>query len=351
MNHTGFLDHLTLAHQAKSKRISSWDRTGGNDDRFHIQPGETKVLAEIKGHGKINHIWMTLDCDVPLFLRKEVIRMYWDGEQEPSVNVPIGDFFGMGHARTKNFVSIPLTMSPQDGKGMNCYFPMPFKESARIEVVNEETDPKAAIRHYFYIDYEMYDTPPSPDLVYFHCQFNRQNPTDGYPQADKSNEEWNNVYGENLDGSGNYVILDAEGKGHYVGCHLDIQNLRHTHEWNWYGEGDDMIFIDGEPFPPSLHGTGTEDYFNTAWCPTQEFSAPFHGIILGGGENWARKISLYRYHILDPIHFSKSIRVTIEHGHNNNRSDDWSSTAYWYQMHPHKPIPIPPMNDRLPLPD
>ncbi len=122
--------------------------------------------------------------------------------------------------------------------------------------------------------------------------------------------------------------------------------------FNWYGEGDDMIFVDGEAFPPSLHGTGTEDYFNTAWCPSQGYSAPYHGITLPGGPNWSGKVSLYRFHIEDPVCFRRSIRVTIEHGHNNQRSDDYSSTAYWYQAEPHKEFnPFPPVAERLPNPD
>ena len=157
--------------------------------------------------------------------------------------------------------------------------------------------------------------------------------------------------GKNTTGEGNYVILEAEGRGHYCGCNLNIHNLSDSALWNWPGEGDDMIFIDDEK-TPSLHGTGTEDYVNMAWCPQQEYSAPYHGIILGGKDNWMGKITYYRYHIQDPVMFEKSIRVTIEHGHNNNRSDDWSSTAYWYQTEPHKPMPpLPPKEDRLPLAD
>ncbi len=122
--------------------------------------------------------------------------------------------------------------------------------------------------------------------------------------------------------------------------------------FNWYGEGDDMIFIDGEAWPPSLHGTGTEDYFNTAYAPAIKFDAPYHGVTLPGGPNWSGKISLYRFHIEDPIHFKRSIRVTIEHGHGNHRSDDYSSTAYWYQLEPHAPFPaLPPVEQRLPRDD
>ena len=109
-----------------------------------------------------------------------------------------------------------------------------------------------------------------------------------------------------------------------------------------------MIFIDGERWPPSLHGTGTEDYFNTAWCPQQEYSAPYDGITLGGGSNWSGHVSLYRFHVEDPVTFERSIRVTIEHGHANKRSDDLSSVACWYQAEPHRPFSVPPARQRVP---
>ncbi len=219
------------------------------------------------------------------------------------------------------------------------------------------------------------------DYGRFHAQWHRENPCQGISEQGMSNLEFE-FGGNNIGGAGNYVLLDAEGKGHYVGCNLNIHNLRQRPEldfpadvswpisfegggevdaermqalmniFNWYGEGDDMIFIDGEEWPPSLHGTGTEDYFNTAYCPMVKYDSPYHGVTLPGGPNWNGKISLYRFHIEDPIHFSKSIRVTIEHGHNNNRSDDYSSTAYWYQSEPHKEFnPFPPVAERLPNPD
>jgi hypothetical protein len=275
--------------------------------------------------------------------------MYWDGADTPCVEAPVGDFFGLGHARHRNFVSLPLQMSPQDGKAFNCWFPMPF-DSARLEVANEcGTD----VIFYYYVDYELTGE-SDPRAGRFHTQWRRQNPTDGL--ADESgltNAEFQ-FGGENTDGAGNYVLLDAVGEGHYVGCHVDIENLRQVGPavFNWYGEGDDMIFVDGEPFPPALHGTGTEDYFNTAWCPSEEYNAPYHGIVLPGGQNWSGKISLYRYHVEDPVRFQRSIKVTIEHGHDNHRSDDWSSTAYWYQTEPHAPFPpLPAVGDRLPRPD
>lgn len=342
------LRELATLRNAKRKRISSYDRTGGNDDRISIAPGETVTIANIEGAGCITHIWMTMSCNEKWYLRKVVIRMYWDQEDEPSVEAPIGDFFGMGHGLHKNFSSLPLQMSPQDGRAMNCWFPMPFANGARIEVTNECSEHRLIL--YYYIDFEAYDCLPD-DQARFHVQWRRQNPCDGISDEGMRNDEFQ-FGGKNTTGDGNYVILEAEGRGHYVGCHLDIHNLRFTNKWNWYGEGDDMIFIDGEPFPPSLHGTGTEDYFNTAWCPTQEVCTPYHGIILAGGPNWSGKITLYRYHIEDPIMFEKSIKVTIEHGHNNHRSDDYSSTAYWYQVEPHKPFPkLPPVEERLPRED
>ncbi|RAP77533.1 glycoside hydrolase family 172 protein [Paenibacillus montanisoli] len=342
---------LSQARPGKRKRESSYDRSGGNKDFFTIKPGDKTDICHIKGAGAITHIWMTMAPDAPMeeaFLpRKIVIRMFWDGETEPSVEAPIGDFFGMGHGITRNYTSAALMMSPEDGKAFNSFFRMPYAIDARIQIESEAEHP---IKFYFYVDYEAYDKLPDNELR-FHAQWNRENPTDGIPDAGVDNAYFE-FGGKNTTGDGNYVILEAEGTGHYIGCNFNVHNLRDTSEWNWYGEGDDMIFIDGEPWPPTLHGTGMEDYFNTAWCPQQEVCTPYHGIILGGGPNWSGKISTYRYHILDPIMFDKSIKVTIEHGHNNHRSDDVSSTAYWYQQEPHRPFKaLPKVDRRLPLPD
>jgi hypothetical protein len=296
--------------------------------------------------GVIRHIWMTLACPETHFLRKVILRAWWDGEAHPSIEAPVGDFFGIGHSQTRNFASLPLQMSPEDGKAFNCFFPMPFS-TARFELTSECQRDKLIA--YFYIDYEL-GAADNSRLGRFHAQWRRSSATAGISGEGLSNEEYL-FDGQNLDGRENYTILEAEGKGHYVGCNVNIDNLRRVGlaTFNWYGEGDDMIFVDGEPFPPSLHGTGTEDYFNTAWCPTQQYSAPYHGVTMPGDRNWSGKISLYRFHVEDPIRFQKSIRVTIEHGHANRRSDDWSSTAYWYQSEPHAVFPpFLPVDERLP---
>lgn len=345
----GALNDLARIVTARSGRASSYDRSGGNDDRYHLHPGETAELAQLAGSGKITHIWMTIASEDPYVLRKLILRAWWDHESEPSIEVPVGDFFGMGHAMTRSYVSAPLQMAPEDGKSFNCWFPMPFASSARFTL---ESEAHALAYVYFYIDYEIYPESRSAEGTgRFHAQWRRVTAPPGVDDDGWDNREWQ-VGGHNTDITQNYLILDAEGTGHYVGCHLDIQNLRLVPEniWNWYGEGDDMIFIDGESWPPSLHGTGTEDYFGTAWCPTQEFHGPYHGLILPGGPNWSGKITLYRYHIQDPVRFERSIKVTIEHGHANRRSDDHASTAYWYQTEPHKPFPaLPGVEARLPL--
>jgi hypothetical protein len=348
------LRDLPRLRTSKRKRVSSYDRTGGNEDRLTVQAGATVTLADLEGPGSINHIWCTVALpmkDVPDavdvdYLRRLVLKITWDHQEHPSVLVPLGDFFGMGHAKTANFVSAPLQMSPQDGKGFNSWFHMPFASRAKVELISELS--QEPVFFYYYIDYETFDS-AADDLGYFHAQWRRERPTDGVEQGSQSNREYQ-VEGVNDTGDGNYTILEAEGRGHYVGCVLNIRNLRETSDWNWYGEGDDMIFIDGEPFPPSLHGTGTEDYFNTAWCPTQTYHAPYHGITMPGGDNWSGEISLYRFHVEDPITFTESIRVTIEHGHANKRSDDFSSVAYWYQTLPSKPFGIAPVEERLPFP-
>jgi len=347
---------LPFLRDYRSCRASSFDPSGNNSDWWTFEPGERRDLLRTDRRGCVRHIWMTVGGGGDAHLRRLVIRMWWDGEAEPSVECPLGDFFGIGHAVFKDFVSAPLQMSPQDGRAMNCWWPMPFR-SARIELHSECEEPANV---YFYVDWEDHSASSESNMdsaARFHCQWRRENPTEGWLSpderlnADNLWEVWSRR--PNLTGEDNYVILEAEGDGVYVGCHLDVDCFERQAN-DWYGEGDDMIFIDGEPWPPSLHGTGTEDYFNTAFCPRTEYCAPYHGVTLYSGTpewNWKGKNSLYRYHIEDPIRFRKQIRVTIEHGHANKLSNDYSSTAYWYQLEPHRAFPpLLPVALRLPRP-
>ncbi|MGQ9455747.1 MAG: glycoside hydrolase family 172 protein [Armatimonadota bacterium] len=349
------LASLPKLRDYQSKRISSYDTTGGNSDAWRIEPGEKKVLADIQGPGCIKHIWMTLGIKSEDYCRRIVIRMYWDNCPEPSVECPIGDFFGLGHGMRKNFITLPLQMSPQNGKGFNCWWPMPFKSRAIVEVENQGTEPYS---HYFYIDCELYPSVEAVEgLAYFHVQWRREADTKGWAfeegksYADRSIQEDPRFY--NTSGEHNYVICEVEGDGIYCGAHLDIDCFQRNPN-DWYGEGDDMIFIDGEEWPPSLHGTGTEDWFHCAYCPTQEYNAPYHGVILYSGNDdwrWKGKNTVYRYHIEDPIRFRRSIRVTIEHGHANKLANDYSSTAYYYLSKPKRGgPPLPPVEERLPRP-
>ncbi len=348
------LANLPYLRDYTSHRVSSYDRSGGNDDYWRIEAREKRVLADIKGPGSIKHIWMTLGIPTEDYCRKIVLRIYWDNSQYPSVESPIGDFFGLGHGMRKNFVTLPLQMSPQDGKGFNSWWPMPFRESAIIEVENEGEEEYS---HYFYVDYETYTASEAVrNLAYFHCQWRREANTRGWAFEEKLSGETirkdPRIF--NKDGKDNYIILEAQGNGIYCGAHLDIDCFQRNPN-DWYGEGDDMVFIDGEKWPSSLHGTGTEDWFHCAYCPTQEYNALYHGIILYSGSSdwrWKGKNSVYRYHIEDPLRFRKSIGVSIEHGHANKLSNDYASTAYYYLSEPKKAEPkLLPVKERLPRPN
>ncbi|ACZ41540.1 conserved hypothetical protein [Thermobaculum terrenum ATCC BAA-798] len=337
------LANIAQIRPARSKRISSYDRTGGNADRIQIAAGERVDLASIEGAGAIKHIWFTIASRDPMYRRNIVLRMYWDGEDNPSVESPVGDFFGQGWGLEYNFVSLPLAASPRSGRGLNCYFPMPFGNGARIEVENQSPTPVDAF--YFYIDYE--EWPEVDDsLGRFHAWWNREI-TDPDPSGEN---EWSCLAPElkHPSDEGNYLILDAEGRGHYVGVNYFVDCPSPM----WYGEGDDMFLIDGEPWPGTLHGTGTEDYFCTSWSPAEEYQHPYFGYAhVDHSFGWLGRAHAYRFHIEDPIHFQESIRASIEHGHANNLTLDICTVAYWYQTEPHKPFPqLPPSEARHPMP-
>lgn len=360
------LNRLPEIRKFKRKRISSYDRTGGNADAIELKPGEKRVIMDVDGPGCIKHIWTTQSLTSPLnelfpfYVRHTIIRMWWDGEENPSVECPLGDFFGLGHGETKDFNSLPLQMSPVNGKAMNSWWAMPFKTHAKIEI--EYDVPKGSqLCMYYYIDYEMYEEWPSNStpIGYFHAQFHKMDYLDvrkDFSTGKKLSATEYQRGGKNTRINGgydrNHLILHAKGQGHYVGCHIDIDNKM---KWwlpislCWPGEGDDMIFIDDDiGGEPTLYGTGTEDYVNTAWGPWQKFDGLYHGIIKGGYIPFG-KMSYYRYHIEDPIAFEREIKVTIEHGHNNHRGDIWETTAYWYQTEPHLKLdPLPDYEHRMP---
>src|SRR5262245_47062386 len=226
----GGLAGLARVRPYRSRRISSWDRSGGNFDAMIVEPGMTVAFAEMAGAGIVRHLWLTMMSlpDEPYDLRQTVLRMFWDGEASCSVEAPLGDFFGIGFGLRRNFVSLPLQMSPQDGRGFNCWFPMPFADGARLEIENQGTHRRI---FFFYVDYEEHAA-IDPDLGRFHAWWNRQNPTagtareDGFTRADYGytaerpagpglalSGPWHKP---NLTGARNYVILDARGSGHYV---------------------------------------------------------------------------------------------------------------------------------------
>lgn len=348
-----WFDFVKVDNTRHTHRASSYSVTGDNRDRLCIIRGETVTLLDVKGPGCITHIWMTSHSIELNHLRKLVIKMYWDGEEEPSVIVPLGDFFGIGHGQTAIYSSLPMVMAVRDGTGFNCYLPMPFSSGARIEITSENF--ASETRLYYNIDYETWDQ-PKPELGCFHAQWRRQNPCKGIVETPEMEDSFLAHYGMNLSDENNYLILEAAGEGQFIGCNLSIHSLRRPKDGNnWYGEGDEMIFVDddneGKRWPPTLHGTGTEDYFNTAFGPDTAFSSPFFGLPLPGGDLFTGYISWYRWHIPDPVRFTHSIRVSIEHGHANRLSHDYASTAYWYQHEPHQPFDILPVEQRLPRTD
>jgi len=327
----GNSDNLIRYQNARSRRVSSahedWRDT--NKDAKPIPPGKTVTIADIKGPGIIRHIWFTVSSSDPKYARGMIIRMYWDDSDEPAVECPFGDFFAIGHGITnKDLNSEPVTISSV-GRAYNCYWSMPFKKRARITITNDSGNFNGL---FWYIDYD--EVPHLPDnTVYFHAQYRQEYPA-------KMGQD--------------YLILDTAGRGHYVGTVLSVQ-LRLP---QWFGEGDDRFFVDGEE-NPSLAGTGTEDYFCDAWG-FREFNRPYYGVSVMEGEEVGDRITAYRWHIHDPVHFNKSLKVTIEHkgrmfdetgkkiSNFHERPDLFSSVAFWYQNGRAKRFAtIPPYQQRL----
>jgi Protein of unknown function (DUF2961) len=335
------LSSLPAAKDYVQHRASSYDRSGGNADARQIATGETLTLLDQAGPGLISHVWVTIASDDPNHLKALVLRMYWDGEPTPSVEAPIGDFFGLGLGEYFLYQSTPLMVGSD--KALNSFFPMPFQTHARITVTNQGSEKTDAF--YYNIDFRTYPKPLPADTLNFHAQYRQAAPNQGWTNQWQSNGDAIVNRRKNLNGDGNYVWMEAKGRGHFVGVTMSVlQN-----QDGWWGEGDDMFFVDGEN-TPSINGTGSEDYFLGAWdFGNHAFSyGPFGAPVKG--EEWAgSRSSVYRFHLDSPITFTRSLRATIEHGHANVRSDNFFSVAYWYQTEPHLAFPpLPPLEQRIP---
>jgi hypothetical protein len=292
---------------------------------IHIEPGKTFTLAEIDGSGAIQHIWMTPTGN----WRYSILRFYWDDETTPSVEVPVGDFFGMGWGEYAQLNSLAVNVNP--GSAFNCYWTMPFRKKCKITMENINTE---RMTLYYQIDYTLTDVPE--DAAYFHAQFRRNNPVKG----------------------SDFTMIDGiKGKGHYVGTYLawGVNNN------GWWGEGEIKFFMDGDSKFPTICGTGTEDYFCGSYNfdnkgKYQEYSTPYtglHQVIRPDGLYKAQqRFGLYRWHIMDPVRFEKELKITIQDlgwrsgGRYLPQQSDISSVVFWYQREPHAPFPkLPVKND------
>ncbi|NUQ19438.1 MAG: DUF2961 domain-containing protein [Gemmatimonadaceae bacterium] len=313
----GPLDALTAPHPGRIAHYSSRDTTGGNDDYRTIAPGATLTLVDHHGAGVVRRWWVTIaPRNDHRIQRQLIVRCWWDDETEPSVEVPISDFFGVGFGEWQQYTSAPMNMT---SGGYDTYWPMPFRRHARITVENRSA---VAVGSFYYnVDIE---TRPTLDdsTLYFHAQFRRTTTVAGQP----------------------VTLLDATGRGQYVGSVISMQPL-HGRSLGFL-EGDERVFVDGEA-APSIVGTGTEDYFSSGWYfDTGPYSSLYHGLTIK--DSLTGRVSAYRWHIEDPIPFTRALRFTIEHGGTNDAPrTDYSTVAFWYQTHPHAPFPALPA-DLLP---
>jgi hypothetical protein len=331
-----FLPQYARAQHYRSLKQSSYDRTGGNSDRWPIPGGGVQEVFSASGPGVITHIWFTISARSGDHLKELVLRGYWDGNAKPSVEVPIGDFFGLNLASYQIYESQYLACSP--GKSLNCYFAMPYRNSAKFTVTNEGAQEVGS----FYSNIDYMTVPKLPDdAMYFHAQY-RQRPAVARV-ADPAVKL-------NPDGKDNYVYMETRGRGHLMGVTLGVlQNAN-----GWWGEGDEMIFVDDES-KPIIVGTGTEDYFLGSWnFGGREGAVPFSHAMYGAPiivnpERTGGRYCCYRWHGDNPVTFDRYLKHTIEHGHANDRSDSFFSAAYWYQSAPFTEFPpLPPVADRIP---
>ncbi|HSG81317.1 MAG TPA: glycoside hydrolase family 172 protein, partial [Gemmatimonadota bacterium] len=302
--------YLLTPEYERFLHVSSYDTTGGNVDRLEIAEGDSAVLLDIAGPGVIRHLWITVFSRDPHYLRRIALEMYWDGEAEPSVRAPLGDFFGNGFDK-RHYAALPMGVS---SGGFYVYLPMPFQRRARIVVRNGTG--RTIDAFYYNIDLAQVSALPGA-VATFHAWWHRDpRTTDPAP----------------------HLVLNAKGRGNFVGLSMNTE----SHAGNiGFLEGDEIYYVDGE-FRGM--GTGTEDYFNGGWYFDQgEFAAPYHGVVVKDEE--MARIAAYRWHLADPIMFRDSIRVELEHGHANEEVADYATMAYWYQTEPHEPLPPLPSAD------
>ncbi len=292
----------------------------------NIEAGQTFTLAEINGPGNIQHIWMTPTGN----WKFSIIRIYWDDEKEPSVEVPVGDFFGMGWGQYAHLNSLAVCVNP--GSAFNSYWQMPFRRKCRITMENIDEKP---MRLYYQIDYTLTDVPA--DAAYFHAQFRQSRPNSN---------------------SLHTLVDGIKGQGHYVGTYMAWQ----VNNNGWWGEGEIKFFMDGDKKFPTICGTGTEDYFCGSYNFDREgqyteFSTPYaglHQVIRPDGTYKSnQRFGLYRWHILDPVRFKKDLKITIQDlgwrsgGRYLPQQSSISSVVYWYQNEPHNTFPSLPSKDEL----
>jgi hypothetical protein len=331
-----FLPKYARAQNYQSLKQSSYDRSGGNHDSWPIAAGQTIEVFKSDRPGVISHVWFTIAAQGRDHLKELVLRAYWDGNSKPSVETPIGDFFGLNLGSYAIYESEYLACSP--GKSLNSYFVMPYGKAARLTVTNEG---KGNVNSFYSnIDYQNVSSLPN-DVLYFHAQYRQSAPcTPTTGQNAKINE----------DGKYNYVYAETRGRGHLMGVTLGVlQNAD-----GWWGEGDEMIFVDDDS-KPVITGTGSEDYFLGSWDfggrdGAQAFAHRMYGApMIAAAERTGGRYCCYRWHGDNPVTFSRSMKHTMEHGHANDRGDNFFSVCYWYQAQPYTDFPaLPPVEERIP---
>ena len=332
---------ITRMQGYQAHRASSSDPTGGNADWRTIQPNATLTLLDVDGPGTVTHLWFALSHAEEYHLKKLVLRAYWDNEESPSVETTVGDFFGEHFGDYRAWSSELLSVGPD--RALNSFFPMPYRKHARITLTNEGEEEVG--RAYFNVDYVTHSHALPSDTLYFHAAFTQAQPAQGWTNDWRRDTDTIARATPNLDGKGNFNWLEAKGEGQYIGVVLSVLQNQN----GWWGEGDDMFFIDGEK-RPSIAGTGSEDYFLGAfdWGSTA-YTTPHFGAFRLGEEHIGSRYTVYRFHTEEPITFQHSIVAGMEHGNANHRSDNYYATSYWYQKEPHAPLPaLPPISERVP---